>query len=61
MGTSCSTKPRRWRYLDRVCRTGLTPANATSAADGQVMNVNDWYLFHSVANVIVFQRVIGLS
>jgi glutathione S-transferase len=39
---------------------GLTPANATSAARmDQVMNVNDWYLFHGVANVIVFQRVIG--
>jgi hypothetical protein len=25
----------------------------------QVMNVNDWYLFHGVANVIVFNRVVG--
>jgi glutathione S-transferase len=49
------------RYLDRVLPDpGLTPANATSAARmDQVMNVNDWYLFHGVANVIVFQRVIG--
>ena len=23
------------------------------------MNVNDWYLFHDVGNVIIFQRVIG--
>jgi glutathione S-transferase len=25
----------------------------------QAMNVNDWYLFHDVGNVIIFQRVIG--
>jgi glutathione S-transferase len=25
----------------------------------QVMNVNDWYLFQGVANVIVFHRVVG--
>jgi glutathione S-transferase len=49
------------RYLDRVLPDpGLTPADAKSAARmDQAMNVNDWYLFHGVANVIVFQRVIG--
>jgi glutathione S-transferase len=26
---------------------------------GQVMNVNDWYLFQGVANVIVFHCMIG--
>jgi glutathione S-transferase len=25
----------------------------------QVMNINDWYLFHGVGNVIVFHRVVG--
>jgi glutathione S-transferase len=25
----------------------------------QLMNVNDWYLFHGVANVIAFQRIVG--
>jgi glutathione S-transferase len=25
----------------------------------QAMNVNDWYLFQGVANVIVFERVVG--
>jgi glutathione S-transferase len=25
----------------------------------QVMNVNDWYLFHGVGNVIVFHRIVG--
>ena len=49
------------RYLDRVLpNPALTPADPKRAARmDQVMNVNDWYLFHGVANVIVFNRVIG--
>jgi glutathione S-transferase len=49
------------RYLDRVLpQPALTPADPKRAARmDQVMNVNDWYLFHDVGNVIVFQRVIG--
>src|SRR5258705_11880919 len=49
------------RYLDRVLpNPGLTPAEPKRAARmDQVMNVNDWYLFQGVANVIVFNRVIG--
>jgi glutathione S-transferase len=38
----------------------MTPADPKSAARmDQAMNVNDWYLFHGVADVIVFHRVIG--
>ena len=49
------------RYLDRVLPTpALTPADPKRAARmDQVMNINDWYLFHGVANIIIFQRVIG--
>jgi glutathione S-transferase len=49
------------RYLDRVLPApALTPADPKRAARmDQVMNINDWYLFHGVANVIIFQRVIG--
>jgi glutathione S-transferase len=49
------------RYLDRVLpEPALTPADPQSAARmDQVMNVNDWYLFHGVANVIAFQRIVG--
>jgi glutathione S-transferase len=49
------------RYLDRVLpNPALTPADPKRAARmDQVMNVNDWYLFQGVANVIVFHRVIG--
>jgi glutathione S-transferase len=48
------------RYLDRVLPSpALTPADPKHAARmDQVMNVNDWYLFHGVANVIVFHRVV---
>lgn len=48
------------RYLDRVLpQPALTPADAKAAACmDQVMNVNDWYLFPGVANVIAFQRVV---
>jgi len=49
------------RYLDRVLpNPPLTPADPRRAARmDQVMNVNDWYLFQGVANVIVFHRVVG--
>src|SRR6478672_8608708 len=49
------------RYLDRVLPTpSLTPADPKRTARmDQAMNVNDWYLFQGVANVIVFHRVVG--
>jgi glutathione S-transferase len=49
------------RYLDRTLPTpALSPSNARRLARmDQVMNINDWYLFHGVGNVIVFQRVVG--
>jgi glutathione S-transferase len=49
------------RYLDRVLpEPSLTPSDVRRAARmDQAMNVNDWYLFHDVGNVIIFQRVIG--
>src|SRR6202163_848560 len=49
------------RYLDRVLPTpALTPADPRRAARmDQVMNINDWYLFPGVGNVIVFHRVVG--
>jgi glutathione S-transferase len=49
------------RYLDRVLPApALTPADPKRAARmDQVMNINDWYLFHGVGNVIIFHRVIG--
>jgi glutathione S-transferase len=49
------------RYLDRVLPIpALTPADPRRTARmDQVMNVNDWYLFQGVANVIIFHRVIG--
>jgi glutathione S-transferase len=49
------------RYLDRILPTPvLTPADPRRAARmDQVMNINDWYLFHDVGNVIVFHRVVG--
>lgn len=49
------------RYLDRVLPTpALTPADPRQAARmDQAMNVNDWYLFQGVSNVIAFQRVVG--
>jgi glutathione S-transferase len=49
------------RYLDRVLPgAALTPAEPRAAARmDQLMNVNDWYLFQGVANVIAFQRVVG--
>jgi glutathione S-transferase len=49
------------RYLDRVLPgPALTPADPRQAARmDQLMNVNDWYLFQGVGNVIGFQRVVG--
>jgi glutathione S-transferase len=49
------------RYLDRVLPSpALTPSDPKRAARmDQVMNVNDWYLFHDVGNVIGFHRVVG--
>ena len=49
------------RYLDRVLPTpALTPADIKRMARmDQVMNINDWYLFHGVGDVIIFHRVIG--
>jgi glutathione S-transferase len=49
------------RYLDRALpQPSLTPADPRRAARmDQAMNVNDWYLFHGVGNVIIFHRVIA--
>src|SRR5215471_14867460 len=49
------------RYLDRVLpEPSLTPSDIRrSARMDQVMNVNDWYLFHGVGNVIIFHRIIA--
>ena len=49
------------RFLDRVLPTPtLTPSDPKRAARmDQVMNVNDWYLFQGVGNVIGFQRIIA--
>lgn len=49
------------RYLDRVLpQPALTPLDPRGAAlMDQLMNVNDWYLFHGAANVIGFQRIVG--
>jgi len=49
------------RYLDRVLPTpALSPSdNKHLARMDRVMNINDWYLFHGVGDVIIFHRVIG--
>jgi len=49
------------RYLDRVLEVpALTPSDPKRAARmDQVMNINDWYLFHGVGNIIIFHRVIA--
>jgi glutathione S-transferase len=49
------------RYLDRVLPTPpLTPDEPKAAARmDQAMNVNDWYLFQGVNNVIGFHRVVA--
>jgi glutathione S-transferase len=48
------------RYVDRVLSTpSLTPVQPQAAARmDQLMNINDWYLFQGVANVIAFQRIV---
>jgi glutathione S-transferase len=48
------------RYIDRILPTpALTPSDAKSAARmDQLMNINDWYLYQGVANVILFQRIV---
>jgi glutathione S-transferase len=48
------------RYVDRVLpEPRLTPADPQAAARmDQLMNVNDWYLFQGVSNVITFQRIV---
>ena len=50
------------RYLERVFASrALTPADPHAAARmDQLMNISDWHLFQGVANVIAFQRVVGL-
>jgi glutathione S-transferase len=49
------------RYLDRILpEPKLTPSDAKRAARmDQVLNVNDWYFFQGVGNVIIFHRVVG--
>lgn len=49
------------RYLERVLpRPALTPGDPQAAARmDQLMNVNDWYVFHGVGNVIGFQRIVA--
>jgi glutathione S-transferase len=49
------------RYLERLLpRPALTPADpqATARMD-EAMNINDWYVFHGVGNVIGFQRIVA--
>jgi glutathione S-transferase len=49
------------RYLDRMLpQRPLTPDDPNRAARmDQVMNINDWYLFHDVGNVIIFHRIVS--
>lgn len=49
------------RYLDRVLpQPALTPADPCVAARmDELMNVNDWYVFQGVGNVIAFQRIVA--
>src|ERR1700759_777406 len=49
------------RYLDRIMpQPSLTPTDLKRVARmDQVMNINDWYLFHGVGNVVIFHRVIA--
>lgn len=48
------------RYLDRVLpEPMLTPSDPQAAGRmDQLMNINDWYLFQGVANVIAFHRIV---
>jgi glutathione S-transferase len=49
------------RYLDRVLPAPpLTPAAPKAAANmDRAMNVNDWYLFKGVCNVIGYHRIVA--
>jgi glutathione S-transferase len=49
------------RYLDRVLPSpALTPSDPKDVGRmDQLMNINDWYLFQGVGNVIIFHRVVG--
>jgi glutathione S-transferase len=49
------------RYLDRVLPgASLTPSEPRMAARmDQLININDWYLFQGVGNVIGFHRIVG--
>jgi glutathione S-transferase len=49
------------RYLDRLLpRPALTPSDSQAAARmDEAMNINDWYVFHGVANVIGFHRIVA--
>jgi len=49
------------RYIDRVLpNPALTPSDPKRAARmDQLMNINDWYLFQGVGNVIIFHRIVG--
>jgi glutathione S-transferase len=49
------------RYLERVLpQPSLSPSEPCALARmDQLMNVNDWYLFNGVGNVIAFQRVVA--
>jgi glutathione S-transferase len=49
------------RYIDRILpQPALTPSSPRDAGlMDQLMNVNDWYLFNGVANVVAFQRIVG--
>jgi len=49
------------RYVDRVLpEPPLTPGDPRVAGRmDQLMNLNDWYLFQGVGNVIGFQRIVG--
>src|SRR3984957_20120631 len=49
------------RYLDRTLPSpALTPDDPHAAARmDQLMNVNDWYLFQGVGNVIGFHRIVA--
>jgi glutathione S-transferase len=49
------------RYLDRLLPSPrLTPVVPEAAANmDRAMNINDWYLFNGVNNVIGFQRVVA--
>jgi glutathione S-transferase len=48
------------RYVDRVLPgIALTPQHPRSVARmDQLMNINDWYLFQGVGNIIGFQRIV---